>query len=316
VRLSPLIPAGFDAPLAAHHKAIGRWVNRHAPAAAPLTRSGARTYIEHVFRSEALAVLGGQTLADLRVVALAGNEPDQPPAIAIVCDSIGQIDLGWIEQTNVLANTLRGYVAPVGWRAAAYQALGQISAVLPIFGFTEMMEELSAYYWDGEIEDEPARHALVTYHGADPDDLVLPSQIKALRPDYMLAHNADPLKALPKVLRAKLRRLTSAWNAVQGYKQLGHAWQFDHGEAASYIPEIQDASHLPVMTLVPADEFAQQLDEVAQHGMEHGFHTIAGLCPLTEPDTLDQWFTSLRLGAELLAAAQDLIDFDPTKAFP
>lgn len=145
---------------------------------------------------------------------------------------------------------------------------------------------------------------------------VLPSQIMARRPDYMIAENAAPMKALPPVLRDKLKRITSAWNAVQGYKQPGHAWQFDPYEAHNYLPGTEDASPLPAMTLVPADDFGEELDQIGQPGMEYGFHSIAGLCPLTDPDTLDQWFTSLRLGAELLAAAADLIDFDPAKVRP
>ena len=316
VRLSPAVPGGFDAPLAAHHKLIGRWVDHHAPAAGPLTRAEARRHIEQAFQREVLGILGGNTLADLRVIALAGNDDLGPPAIAIICDSVGQIDLGWIEQTNVLANTLKGSVAPVGWRAAAYQALHQIAAVLPIFSFAEMMEELSAYYWDGETEDEPARHALVTFHGQDLEDMVLPSQIRVKRPDYMLAGNADPMKALPPVLRAKLCRLTAAWNAVQGHKSAADAWHIDACQVYEYLPEYEDTAPMAPMTLVPFDDFAEQLDLIGQYGMEHGFFNIAGFCPLTGPDVLAQWFASLRLGAELLAAAQDLIDLDVAKVRP
>jgi len=316
VRLSHAVPGGFDAPLAAHHKLIGHWVDRHVPAAGPLTRAEARKHIEQAFQREVLSILGGNTLADLRVIALAGDGDAMPPAIAIICDSIGQIDLGWIEQTNVLANTLRGSVAPVGWRAAAYKALHQITAVLPIFGFDEMMDELSAYYWDGETTDEGARRALVTLHGLDPEDdaVVLPSQIMARRPDYMLAHNADGLKDLPPVLRAKLRRLTAAWNALKGHKHPTDVWHFDSDRVHAYLPEYEDTVPLPPMTLVSFDDFAEQLDLIGQSGMELGSFNVAGFCSLTGPGTLTQWFASLRLGAELLAAAQDLIDFDPRKA--
>ena len=80
-----------------------------------------------------------------------------PPALAIVCDTIGQIDLGWIEKTNVLSNTLFETIAPVGWRAAAYQALEQtLGTVLPCFGYDDLFEEISAYYWEGTTDDELA----------------------------------------------------------------------------------------------------------------------------------------------------------------
>lgn len=313
MRLSPAVPTGFDAPLGPHHRIIGQWAARHAPVDRLLTRAEARRHIEQSFNQAVLDIIGVNTLADLRVVALAGDGGEQPPAIAILCDSVGQIDVGWIERTNVLANTLNGFVAPVGWRARAYGALHQLAAVLPMFDFDGMMEELSGYYWDGETEDEGARHALVTYHGQDPDDVILPSQIRDRRPDYMLSTNADPLKALPRALRAALRRVEAAWNSVWACKEPSNAWHFDFHQITDYLPEYEDSSPLPALTTVPFDVFAEELDNIGQHGMEVGFHNVCGLCPLTHPDVLDQWFASLRLGAELIAAVQDLIDLDVSK---
>lgn len=313
VRLSPAVPAGFDAPLGPHHRIIGQWAARACPVDRLLTRAEARRHIEQSFQRAVLDIIGVNTLADLRVIALAGDGAEQPPAIAILCDSIGQIDMGWIERTNVLADTLNGFVAPVGWRARAYGALHRLAAVLPMFGFDEMMEELSGYYWDGETEDEGARHALVTYHGHDPDDVILPSQIRDKRPDYMLAANADPLKALPRALQAALRRVEAAWNSVRGCKEQGNAWHFDVYQITDYMPEYEDVSPLPALTTVPFDVYAQELDQIGQAGMEYGFHNVCGLCPLTGPDVLEQWFASLRHGAELIAAVQDLIDLDVSK---
>lgn len=315
VALSPAVPAGFDAPLSHHHKIIGRWVAQQAPTDQLFGLSEARRFIEQRFRQAVLDIIGVNTLADLRVFVLAGDGAGQPPALAIICDSVGQIDMGWIELTNVLANTLKGSVAPVGWRAAAYGALHDLAAVLPLFGFHEMMEELSGYYWDGEIDDEGARHALVTYRGHDPDDLgvILPSQIRDKRPDYMLRANADPLKALPPALRAALRRVEAAWNSVRGCKEPGNAWHFDVYQITDYMPEYEDASPLPALTIVPFDVFAEELDNIGQPGMEYGFHNVCGLCPLTGPDVLDHWFASLRHGAELIAAVQDLVDLDVSK---
>ena len=192
------MPAHFDAPLAPHHKLIGRWVATKAETDASFTRQGARQRIEDAFASAVAEILDPFVLADLRVVALTGDET-LPPALAIICESVGQIDLGWIEKTNVLANTMNGPVAPVGWRVAAYQALEQtLGAVLPIFGYLDLIEELSAYYWDGETEDEGARRALVDGFGHDPDDtdLVLPSDVAGRRPDFMTAKKA-PTKDMP-----------------------------------------------------------------------------------------------------------------------
>ena len=303
----------IDAPLGPHHRIIGQWAARACPVDRLLTRAEARRHIEQSFQRAVLDIIGVNTLADLRVVALAGDDDTQPPAIAILCDSIGQIDMGWIEQTNVLANTLNGFVAPVGWRARAYGALHRLAAVLPMFGFDEMMEELANFYWYGETEDERARHALVTFHGHDPDDVILPSQIRDRRPDYMLAANADPPKALPRALQAALRRVEAAWNSVRGCKQQGNAWHFDFHQITEYLPEYEDVAPLAALTTVPFDVYAQELDQIAQAGMEYGFHNVCGLCPLTGPDVLDQWFTSLRHGAELIAAVQDLVDLDVSK---
>ena len=62
---------------------------------------------------------------------------------------------------------------------------------------------------------------------------------------------------------------------------------------------------------MPFEQFARELDDIARNGMEMGFMDIAGLCPLAAADRVDDWFTSLRFGAQLLAAAQDLIRLDP-----
>jgi len=68
------------------------------------------------------------------------------------------------------------------------------------------------------------------------------------------------------------------------------------------------------MTLVPADHFARELDYVGDYGMQQGFMDIAGLCPLSDPGKVDDWFASLKLGAELLLAAQQLINLDPANS--
>jgi len=56
---------------------------------------------------------------------------------------------------------------------------------------------------------------------------------------------------------------------------------------------------------------ARELDDVARHGMEMGFMDLAGICPLPDAGRIDDWFASLRLGADFLIAAQNLLQFDP-----
>lgn len=307
------VPGQFDAPLAPHHKLIGRWAADREAATTLYTRDDARKHIERVFSEAVATVLGGPDLAELRVVALNGDD-GLPPALAIICNSVGQIDLGWIEKSNVLSTTLFEAVAPVGWRAAAYQALERtLHAVLPVFNYADLIEELSAYYWDGETEDEGARAALMSYHEGEAEEdyeLTLPSHVHARRPDWMTA-KASPAKHMPPCLRRALARLSVAHAALKGIGAGANAWNYDRDEIYAYLPEYEERAPLSPVTLVPFDHFARELDDVGRYGMEQGFDDIAGLCPLTDGGGVDQWFASLRLGAELLLAAQALIALNP-----
>ncbi|CAN5575137.1 hypothetical protein BH10PSE14_BH10PSE14_06500 [soil metagenome] len=314
VALSLDVPASFDATLASHHKAIGRWVATRGDVAAQFTRPDARRHIEQTFNESVLAILAPFNLADLGVTVLLGDD-NMPPAIAIACGTIGQIDLGWIEEDNVLRNTLLKRVAPLGWRAAAYRELcGTLSCALPIFGYDDLVEEYAAYYWDGDTTDAGAISAMVENQGAELDDIdqeMLPSAMNARRPDWMLAANADPIKRQPVALRRAIRALRDAHKEVKNLGPDGNAWHFDFHMAVEYLPEMEDCSHLPAMTLVPADHFGRELDDVAQHGMQQGFMDIAGICPLPDAASVERWFDSLQVGARFLAAAQDLINLNP-----
>jgi hypothetical protein len=313
VRLSADVPAAFDVPLAPHHKAIGRWVATRADQSARYPRQEARALIERTFEAAVLDELSRVEIADLRVVALQG-EGELPPALAVICDSVGALELGWIEKSNVLSSTLFFNVAPVGWQAAAYAALtSTLYAVLPVFGYEALFEEVSAYYWDGETDDESARRCLIDYHGAEEEDLsgmTLPSEMNARRPEWMIAANAAPLKHMAVALADKIRTLRSAHKALKAFGAERSAWRYEHDVCSEYLPGYEDCSCLPPLTLVPFDQFQRELDDVANHGMQQGFMDVAGLCQLVDAAAVDDWFTSLRLGVDLLRAAQDLIDLD------
>lgn len=316
VGLSRDIPAVFDAPLARHHTLIGRWATARETSARRFTRPEARRSIEHAFDAAVLALLRRVELVDLRVVILLGSD-DLPPAIAIICDSMGQIDLGWIEKSNLLSDSLSGRVAPVGWRAAAYKALvDTLVGPLPIFGYEALFEEVSAYYWDGATDDAGAREHMIDSMGAaldGSDGEILPSAMNARRPDFMLAEKAARLKDMPAGLQRKLRALRDAGRAMRACLRAaeGSAWRFAFDEIIEYLPDFEDRSSLPPLTLVPFDIFARELDDVSQHGMQTGFMDIAGLCRLTDSGRIDDWLASLQVGVNVLLAAQDLIDFDP-----
>ncbi len=305
VALSADIPVHFDDPLAPHHKLIGRWVAAREATPKTFTRVRARRHIERVFETAVLDTLGGLDMVDFRTVVLRGPE-GEPAAIALVCESIGQIDLGWIESSD----------APTAWRASAYQALERtLGIALPIFGYADLFEEISHYYWDGETDDDAARQALIDYHGADPEEvneLTLPSEMEARRPDWMLAANAGSPKRLPTGLRQGLCELMRAYRELRRIPPDRNAWFFDTGTLYDYLPGIEECSSLPPLTLVPVEQFACEVDDVARHGMEYGFMDVSGLCPITEARHIDSWFASLRVGAQFLAAAQALIRLDPT----
>jgi hypothetical protein len=293
----------FDAPLAPHHKMIGRWAVSRESSARMYTRPEARRHIERLFDTAVREILNPIEFADLRVTVLRGHQ-GAPTAIAIVCESLGQLDLGWIETSD----------ATISWRAAAYRALERsLGRALPVFGYQDLLNEISIYYWDGETDDETARQALIAYHGADPDDLdghMLPSEMNERRPEWMIAANAAEPSQLPTGLRQKLRRLRETHQILGKVPPERDAWQFDLEIIYDYVPEFEESSSLPPLTLVPFDQFACELDEVAQHGMEMGFMDIAGLCPLPDADRIDDWFASLQLGADFLGAAQDLMQLD------
>lgn len=316
VALSIDIPAAFDTPLAPHHKLVGRWAATREKAARRYTRDEARARIEHLFGSAVREILEPIELAKLRVVVIEGGG-DHPPAIAVVCDSMGQLELGWIEQNNPLRADAPHRIAPAPWRATAYQALvDTLRTILPVFAYDDLLEEVSVYYWDGETTDEGARRVLVDYHGHDLDDLdgfTLPSAFAALRPDFMLTENVSPLKRLPSGLRRKIDALRKAHKAIKDSDRDGNAWQFDHYLSIEYGVANEDCAFLPPLTLVPVEQFIREIDEVCRHGMEYGFMDVAGLCPLSDANRLDQWFATLKLGADFLLAAQDLINLDPAK---
>jgi hypothetical protein len=307
VALSPDVPAIFDAPLAPHHQLVGRWAASRTQDARACTRLEARRHIEAVFDAAVRKILDPIDIVDLRIAVL-GSEADGPPAIAIICESMGQLDLGWIETGD----------APTAWRAAAYRALEQaLGRVLPVFSYQDLFDEMSMYYWDGEIDDEGARRSLIECHGADAEDLdghMLPSELDERRPEWMIAANAASTTRLPAALRRTLADLRAAQELLDKLAPEAGAWHFDFEIASEYLPGIEECASLPPLTLVPFEPFARELDDVMRSGMEMGFMDIAGICPLPDAACIDDWFASLRLGAQFLLAAQNLIRFDPPEA--
>lgn len=306
VAISPDVPLGFDQPLAAHHKIIGGWVAASDCSAALYSSWEARRRIEREFDAAVLRILRPLTLINFRVAVLAGDEVGSP-AIAVICDSIGQLDLGWIEDSN----------APIAWRAAAYSALEQtLGSALPIFAYQDLFDEISLYYWDGETDDKGARQCLISYHGADPadlDGLALPSEMNARRPEWMIPENSVSTKALPASLRQALRALRRHHSTLLRLPKERNAWRFELDLIHEYVPDFEECSTLPPLTLVPVEVFAREIDDVARHGMEYGFMDVAGICPVERSDLVDDWFSSFRAGADFLLAAQTLIELDPSK---
>lgn len=294
----------FDQPLSDHHKMVGRWIASTEQATGHLTRPEARRHIERVFKGDVLEILRSVTIAELRVVVLNGENCDAP-AIAIVCDSIGQLDLGWIEDSDL----------PIPWRAAAYRALEEtLGTALPVFSYQDLFDEISMYYWDGETEDDAARQSLIAFHGADASEIeaqILPSAMNAKRPDWMFAAKAEETSQLPAALRHALSQLRDAHKTLTNQPDEHHAWRLEMDVLYEYVPGIEECSPLPPLTLVPVEQFAVEVDDIGRHGMEYGFMDVTGLCPLPQADALDAWFASLVVGARFLRAAQNVLELYP-----
>ncbi len=305
VALSGDIPTIFDAPLARHHRLVGSWVAASAPTATTFTRPLVRRHIERVFGAAVRDILQPVDLADLRVTVLGGGEV-LPSALVVTCDSVGQLDLGWIEDSE----------APLPWRAAAYVAIEEmLGRVLPVFGYQDLFDEIACYYWDGATDDDAARAALIACHGADEDDLehkALPSTMNARRPGWMIATNVSPSADLPVALRQLLDRVRQSHDSLADMSPDCDAWHVDFEIVRDHLPGLEECSHLPPLTLVPVEQFACEVDDVGRHGMETGFMDVAGLYPLPDADRIDGWFASLRLSARFLCAVQDLLRFDPS----
>lgn len=305
VALSPDIPTIFDAALAPHHLAVGRWVAASGPSVRRFTRPQVRRHIERTFDAAVRAILDPVDLADLHVTVLRGDD-EHPPALAVVCHTVGQLDLGWIEDGD----------APIPWRGAAYDALDRmLGRVLPVFGYADLLEMIALHYWEGQTEDEAARQALIAWHGADEQDLdamPLPSTMDARRPDWMIAANAAAPRRLPRALHRLLDALCRTHDALGDPPSERDAWHVDHDTLCEHIPALEECSSLPPLTIVPVEQFACEVDDVGRHGMEVGFMDVAGLYSLRDASRIDDWLASLRRGADFLCAVQDLIRFDPS----
>jgi len=304
VAIAPAVPPAFDQPLARHHKLVGHWVASREPSSELVTRAQARRRIAEVFEAEVAGILAPITFVELRVVVLEGGDLDAP-AIAIVCDSMGQLDLGWIETSE----------APAGWRAAAYSALEQmLGRALPIFTYHDLFEEFSMCYWEGSTDDDDARHYLVAHCGLGPAELeeaTMPSEMNARRPDWMLRDNALDKADLPPALDEALCTMEEAYDALGKAQEDRNAWHFDTETLWDYLPGLDECASLPPLTLVPVDIFRAEVDDVGQRGMEMGFMDVAGLVPLPDPARVTDWFATLRAGAQFLHAAQTLIQLNP-----
>ena len=206
-------------------------------------------------------------------------------------------------------------VAGVGLQAAAYDALAtSLNAAVHMISFGDLMEELSSYYWDGEFSDEGAMMVMKERRGLGDDEIEieqLPSGVLARRPPWMIAENAYPHKKLPAGLAKRIRRLRKARDALADLPRTDSAWRYNSDFTLQYLPGYEERAPLPPMTIVPFDVFAREIDDIARFGMEQGFDDIVGLYQLPTSAAIDQWFASLKLGAELLLAAQDLIDTNP-----
>lgn len=311
VRFSPDIPVSFGETLTSNHLTVGRWVAAHGLASeAAISREEARRLIENTLTAKIHEIIRGLEILGLHVAVLSCEESpddvDQPPAILISHNSHGDIFFKWIEDEAI----------PVGWRAAAYHAIATtLPRIVPLLALGDMMEELSMWYWDGEIDDEGAKLALIHNHGADEDELdgyVLPSQVEAKVPGWMKSELAARSRCLPPALRRSIIGLKQAARKARGHTGEGGAWSYDRDQLLEYAPWLEDASCVPPVTIVPSNIFEQELDDVYRFGMENGSDDTCGIMAISSAAEVDTWLTSFAAGVAVLKAAEALISLDPS----
>jgi hypothetical protein len=124
------------------------------------TRVGARKRIEQVFNAAVLEIL-----APIELSICASPSSSAKTTIRPQSPSSARPSANWI-----LAGSKPATLP--SWRAAAYAALGEtLGTALPVFGYQDLFEEISMYYWDGEIDDEGARRSLAAYQGLSAEEI-------------------------------------------------------------------------------------------------------------------------------------------------
>jgi hypothetical protein len=229
-------------------------------------------------------------------------------------------------RVGILVSIRSAYNLAPGWtqnkkisgavKNAVWKTLSEaLPAVLPVADFDYVFEQTAAYHWDCATTDDEARAACVEY-GGNPDDMLLPSQLRAAEPAWIrrtYSRNAP----LPAAIRDAIAQTRRALRAFKRHKHKTSAWIPDYEIATTYEAGYDESSPTPPLYLVPLEpEILDALDGVADQGMQVGFFDVTGAVELTKPSQVRAWLDSLAVGARLLAALAVLLNASPVRKSP
>lgn len=316
IKISPAVPVGFYNALSPAQRRIGLCLpSDDLP---PLTQLQASSWIDKQFDALIQPLLAPVRFLgyDISVRATACNFDNKDAAPKAACiistNGVGFLDFRWIADPD----------APVSWARIAYKAIrDHLPLVAPCHTYDDFMEAMACYHWGGELDDEKAKEEIQLYWNdngegeeIDFDDHLLPSQLEARRPDWMIIDKDHPLperKALPPLLRQALINIKRTARTVRrSIHSEKSAWHFDHEEACQYVPEIDEAAHYPPLLLIPEEPFIAEADDLYRLGWEVGFMDVTGVMEITDKPDFDVFLASFKAGIDLLLAIQTLLDLD------
>lgn len=270
----------------------------------PMTSEQAAYAIDAAFKSEIAKRLASVNPEDWPLsVKIHLSDDAARVAILISIRTAYNLAPDWTD-----SHKIPGAVKNAVWK----MLLEALPHVLPVADFNYVFDQISTFYWDGATTDEEAREACAQY-GGDPDDMLLPSQLRAAEPAWIRRTYSRKTR-LPAAIRDAIGQTRRALRAFKRHRHKTSAWIPDYQIATRYEAGYDESSPTPPLFLVPLEPtILDALDSVADNGMQTGFFDVAGAVELTAPAQVRAWLDSLAVGARLLAALAVLLNASPIR---
>lgn len=192
--------------------------------------------------------------------------------------------------------------------------------LLPVGCFDDLVEEISGYWWQGELDDDAAREAIAEMRGEElgpDDDFFLPSKFLAAQPQWTLFEpwprpNDAPTPALPDFVAGPAAQVLKAMKPFRNASANRAAWISDFDITTDVAPEYGDAVSTPPIFLVPdIPVFNEALNDIGECAMQTSFWNVCGAAIMTSPKDIQTWLKSLAAGVPLLVALDGLLRATP-----